>query len=74
MTLTSGASSEPWPHWRLGQKDLARESFESADRWLAAKPADADIDLLRREAADLLGLGERGPPAAPDPKAIIKTN
>lgn len=49
-------------HWRLDHKDLARESFHCAESWLAANRAEADVRLLRTEAAAVLGLLERGPP------------
>jgi serine/threonine protein kinase/tetratricopeptide (TPR) repeat protein len=43
---------------RLGDHDRAREWFELADRWMAAKHAqDADLHVLRREAQRELAMG-----------------
>ena len=59
-------------HWRLDHKDQARECFENCERWLASKSFDPCVELVRAEAAALLGLPERGPPGPPGQAVDIK--
>lgn len=43
--------------WQLGNKDAARERFESASSWTAAnKPGDDELARIRKRAADTLGV------------------
>jgi hypothetical protein len=51
-------------HWRLDQKAQARQCFERCVGSMAGKRTDATGDLVRAEAAALLGLPERGPPSS----------
>jgi eukaryotic-like serine/threonine-protein kinase len=59
-------------HWRLGRKDQALDCFKRGDVWLAAMPTDVTSAFTRAEAAALLGLPERGPPAPKDPPEQIE--
>jgi serine/threonine protein kinase/Flp pilus assembly protein TadD len=47
-------------HWRLGEKDKAREWYDRAAQWMDKnKPKDDELRPFRTEAAELLGLKEK---------------
>jgi eukaryotic-like serine/threonine-protein kinase len=45
-------------HWQLGEKEKARQEYESARQWMAKnQPKDEDLVRFRNEAASLLDMG-----------------
>jgi eukaryotic-like serine/threonine-protein kinase len=45
-------------HWRLDEKEKARQEYESARQWMAKnQPKDEDLVRFRNEAASLLDMG-----------------
>ena len=59
-------------HWRLDHKEQARHYFDRCVGWLGSNQTDAVPQVIRAEAAALLGLPERGPPGSPGQTAQIK--
>jgi serine/threonine protein kinase/tetratricopeptide (TPR) repeat protein len=56
-------------HWKLGEKDKARQYYDRAVSWFeTSKPDDRQIDQFRAEAAQLLGLPPADPPGKKDGK------
>jgi tetratricopeptide (TPR) repeat protein len=66
MKLSKGGTSFDWfflamVHWRLGHKDEARKLYERAVQWMSAnQPQNDELRRFRAEAAELLGIQERG--------------
>src|SRR5213078_258754 len=60
-----GGESAQWfflamAHWRLGEKDKAREWYDQAARWLDKnEPQNVELRRFRAEAADLLGIEKK---------------
>ena len=47
-------------HWRLGEKDRARQWYDRAVAWMDRHaPNDGNLRSFRAEAAELLGLNEK---------------
>ena len=47
-------------HWRLGEKDKARERYDRAVEWMDKnQPMNKELCRFRAEAAELLGLNEK---------------
>ena len=65
MELRNGGDSFDWfflamAHWRLGEKDKAREWYDRAVRWMDKNPSkNEELRRFRAEAAELLGLTEK---------------
>jgi uncharacterized protein HemY len=63
--LDQGGDSFQWfflamAHWRLGERDKAREFYDQAVQWTDKnKPTDETLRRFRAEAAELLGLNEK---------------
>jgi tetratricopeptide (TPR) repeat protein len=63
--LRNGGDSFDWfvlamAHWRLGNKDEARRSYDRGAAWMDKnKPDDEELRHFRAEAADLLGMEQR---------------
>jgi tetratricopeptide (TPR) repeat protein/serine/threonine protein kinase len=71
MALCSGRDASDWlylamSHWQLGHKEEARQWYDKAIEWLAKKKT-ADEELLRAEAAALLGNAAEAPPTQNQP-------
>ncbi len=44
-----------WAHWKLDQKDKAREWFDKADQWIQQQPTrDVELDELRSQVAQIM--------------------
>jgi tetratricopeptide (TPR) repeat protein len=79
MQLRKGGDSFDWfflamAHWKLGEKDKAREWYDKAVDWMDKnKPQDEELKRFRAEAAALLGVTEdakdndAGPPKPKPP-------
>jgi serine/threonine protein kinase/tetratricopeptide (TPR) repeat protein len=56
-------------HWKLGEKDTARQCYDRAVSWFeTTKPDDRQIVQFRAEAAQLLGIPPADPPGKKDDK------
>ena len=44
-----------WAHWKLDQKDKAREWFDKADQWIQQQPTrDVELDELRSQVTQIM--------------------
>jgi serine/threonine protein kinase/tetratricopeptide (TPR) repeat protein len=65
MELRKGGDSDDWfflamAHWKLGEKDKAREWYDRAVQWMDKhQPKNEELRRFRAEAAELLGLNEK---------------
>ena len=65
MELRNGGDSFDWfflamAHWRLGEKEKAREWYDRAVQWMDKnRPTDEELRRFRAEAAELLELNEK---------------
>ena len=65
MELRKGGDSNDWfflamAHWKLGQKEKAREWYNRAIEWMDKnQPKNEELRRFRTEAAELLGLNEK---------------
>jgi Tfp pilus assembly protein PilF len=65
MELQQGGNSFDWiflamAHWRLGEKDKAREWYDRAVQWMDKnQPTNEELRRFRAEAAELLGLKDK---------------
>jgi serine/threonine protein kinase/Flp pilus assembly protein TadD len=65
MKLRKGGNSNDWfflaiAHWRLGDKEQAREWYDKAVQWMDKnEPRDEDLRRYRAEAAALLKINEK---------------
>jgi tetratricopeptide (TPR) repeat protein len=77
MDLRKGGDSWDWfflamAHWKLGEKDKARQWYEKAVQWMEKNnPQDDELRRFRAEAEELLGIEKPGnpePELVPPPK------
>ena len=65
MELGKGGNSYTWfflamAHWKLGEKDKAREWYDRAVQWMDKnKPTNNELRHFRTEASELLELKEK---------------
>jgi tetratricopeptide (TPR) repeat protein len=65
MELRKGGASYDWfllamAHWKLGEKDKARERYDKAVEWMDKnEPNNEELRRLRAEAAEVLGVDKR---------------
>jgi Flp pilus assembly protein TadD/serine/threonine protein kinase len=65
MELRNGGNSEDWfflamAHWKLGEKDLARQWYDKAVQWMDKNdPKNDELCRFRSEAAELLGVEKK---------------
>jgi tetratricopeptide (TPR) repeat protein len=65
MALGRGGDSIDWfflamAHWRLGNKDEARQRYVRAVQWMEKNaPGNEELIRFRAEAAELLGVNEK---------------
>jgi tetratricopeptide (TPR) repeat protein len=65
MELSKGGDSSDWfflamAHWKLGEKDKAREWYDKAVQWMDKnQPKNDELRRFRAEAAELLELKEK---------------
>ena len=55
--------------WQLGEKEQARKWYDKAVQWMDKnKPKDEELRRFRKEAEELLGIGDESKPKKGEPK------